>query len=52
LGSRRFDSNNEAEMAVGQRFEMPRPDFHHKEIIKIVSKWDKCISVMGNYAEK
>jgi hypothetical protein len=28
------------------------PDFYHNEIIKIVPRWDKCMNVVENYAEK
>jgi hypothetical protein len=29
-----------------------RPDFYIDGIFELVPRWDKCISVLGDYAEK
>jgi hypothetical protein len=52
LGGRRFHNNEEVEMAVGERLRMQEPDFYRDGIFKLVPRWDKCISVLGDYVEK
>jgi hypothetical protein len=52
LGGRRFHNNEEVEMAVGEWLRMQEPDFYRDGIFKLVPKWDKCINVLGDYAEK
>jgi hypothetical protein len=52
LAGRRFHSNEEAEMAVRGLLRMQEPDFYRDGIFKLVPRWEKCISVLGDYFEK
>jgi hypothetical protein len=52
LGGRRFHNNEEVEMAVGEWLRMQEPDFYRDGIFKLVPRWDKCISVLGDRVEK
>jgi hypothetical protein len=51
LGGRRFN-DDEVEMAVRDWLGMQQPDFYRDGIFKLVPRCDKCISVLGDYAEK
>jgi histone-lysine N-methyltransferase SETMAR len=48
LEGRRFTTNEDAEAAVRIR----DTDFYQQGFFKIVKRWDKCINVGGDYAEK
>jgi hypothetical protein len=52
LGYHQFHKNKEVEMAAGEWLRMQEPDFYHGRIFKLVPRWDKCINVLGDYAEK
>jgi len=48
----RFHTNEEVETAVREGFPMQEPDLYRKEISKRVTRSDKCINELNNYAEK
>jgi hypothetical protein len=52
FGGRRFHNNEEVEMALRDLLRMQEPYFYRDGIFKVVPKWDKFISVLGNYVEK
>jgi hypothetical protein len=52
MGGHQFHNNEEEEMAVGKLFRMQEPNFYRDEIFKLLPTWDKCINVLGDYAEK
>ena len=39
-------------MAVREQLRMQKPNFYRDGIFKLVPRWDKHISVLGDYAEK
>jgi hypothetical protein len=48
LEGRRFTTNEDVEAAVRTQ----DTDFYQREFFKLVKRWDKCISVGGDYVEK
>jgi len=40
------------EMAVREWLQIQEPDCYHEGTFKLVPRWDKCISVFGEHAEK
>jgi hypothetical protein len=52
LEGRRFHKNEDVKMAAGEWLLMQKPNFYHKRIFKDIQRWDKCINVFGDYAEK
>jgi hypothetical protein len=52
LEGRRFLSSEEVEMAVSEWLRMQEPNFFGDGIFKLMPRWDKCITVLGDYVEK
>jgi hypothetical protein len=48
LEGRRFITNKDVKAAVRSQ----DTDFYHQGFSKLVIRWDKCISVGGDYVEK
>jgi hypothetical protein len=48
LEGRRFTTNEDAEAAVRTQ----DTDFYQQGFFKLVKRWDKCISVGGDYVEE
>jgi hypothetical protein len=51
-GGRRFHSNEEVQMAVREWLRVQEPDFYSDGVFKLVPRWDKCISVLGDHVNK
>jgi hypothetical protein len=52
LGGHWFESNEEAEMTVWKGLQMQQRNFYCDRILKLVSKWEKHIKVLRDYAEE
>jgi histone-lysine N-methyltransferase SETMAR len=48
LEGRSFTTNEDVEAAVRTE----DTDFYQQEFLKLVNRWDRCISVGGDYVEK
>jgi [histone H3]-lysine36 N-dimethyltransferase SETMAR len=52
LGSQRFEDDEELKDAVNGWLKAQAGDFFSEGISKLVSRYDKCLNVQGNYVEK
>jgi hypothetical protein len=52
LGGRRLHKNEKVEVAVGEYFRMQEPGFYRDGLFILVSRWEKCINVLGDYVDK
>ncbi len=48
----RFQSNEEVESWCHSYFQKLDPEFYAQGISKLVSQYNKCLNVNGNYVEK
>jgi len=51
-GDRRVHSNEEVEVAVRKWLQMQGDDFNGDEIFELALRWDKCVVVLRDCAEK
>jgi hypothetical protein len=47
----RFQGIGEVKMAVNEWLRIQGPDICHEGVFKLVPRWERCISVFGDYAE-
>ncbi|GBN10413.1 hypothetical protein AVEN_12166-1 [Araneus ventricosus] len=52
LSGRHFRSNEEVRLAVKNFFRSLGTDFYQAGFLKLISRYDKCINVGGEYVEK
>jgi hypothetical protein len=52
LGGRRFKSNEEVKDAIKEWLNGLAKEVYEEGIQKLVTRYDKCLNVGGNYVEK
>ncbi len=52
LGGKRFSSEAELDTEISLFFSKIDPSFYHLRIEKLVSRYNKCLDLLGEYVEK
>ncbi|KAJ9598719.1 hypothetical protein L9F63_010605 [Diploptera punctata] len=52
LAGKRFETDVEVKSAVRRRLHSNKTDFYEQGILKLVTRWEKCVEKVGDYVEK
>ena len=52
LAGKRFETDAEVKSAVRRWLHSNQRDFYEQGILKLVTRWEKCVEKVGDYVEK
>ncbi|KAJ9601527.1 hypothetical protein L9F63_000270 [Diploptera punctata] len=52
LASKRFETDVEVKSAVRRWLHSNQTDYYKQGILKLVTRWEKCVEKVGDYVEK
>ena len=52
IGGQRYDDDDDVKTAVQQWLSSQAADFYEDGIQKLITRYDKCLNIGGNYVEK